>query len=206
VPWQGIRDVGTQSGVYSWYFTPRFADRDLKELESTLESGGGTEAVESFLQKQLFGRLREDPYHAEISGQLKAKYSGQLDHVASITPGLLERLAAEPKRCRELGEVLTQIAPYFSSPLYIGMAKNLSSRLNTHKRLITAFHDGASPPPPTGDNDELRRDYSFAKSVYLRNLPVAQLFVQILPVMNPDLKVDVENVLNRISFPIFGRN
>jgi hypothetical protein len=98
--------------------------------------------------------------------------------------------------------VLSQAAPFFTAPLYIGMASNLRSRLLHHKKLITQFSD--NPGSVMGEEG----GSGFAKQVVARGFDPTQLFVACIAIddIESDEQVDLENILNRINFPIFGRN
>lgn len=206
VHWQEISSLDPVPGVYSWYFTPDFTDFDLRQLEASIGGPQSAGLIESFIQQHLLRYVREDPYEVDIRGSLKAPYSGQLHHRQTVSPDLLARLASEAGRCREIGAVLSAIVPVFCAPLYIGMARNLRTRLSTHKRLIMSLNEGAPAPPVSNEEDASVRDHSFANSVFVRGIPVSQLCVYILPLENPGLAIDVENLLNRISYPVIGRN
>lgn len=206
IAWQDIAALSPAvPGVYAWYFAPRFSDYDLSRLEEKLQQGAGPSAVEDFLRRHLFKYLTEEPYDARIRGPLKAEYGGKLHHRQQISSELLQRLSSESGRCRELASILPRIAPLFCAPLYIGMAKeSLKKRLLSHKVLIQSMYEGATPRESPAEDD--RRDASFARSVHERGIPTDQLFVQVLPLENNQIAVDVENILNRLSYPVLGRN
>ncbi|MEO1582135.1 MAG: hypothetical protein AAFR91_09805 [Pseudomonadota bacterium] len=91
------------------------------------------------------------------------------------------------------------VVPLFSSPIYIGMARNLHSRVRGHARLIQKYRDGI--------NAGSGRDKEFAQRVVERELSPSRLRVAVRPIdVSDDEYVDAENVLNRINYPILGKN
>ena len=63
IAWQDIlTESPSVAGVYSWYYTPHFADYDLRQLEEELIRRPDPEVVEQFLQRHLFAYVREVPY------------------------------------------------------------------------------------------------------------------------------------------------
>lgn len=118
------------------------------------------------------------------------------------TSTLVDRLIKQPERFRTIADVLASVAPGFTAPLYIGMAHNLRSRLRTHKRRITELRDNGVSP----NTDELS-DAGFANQVARRGFEPTHLFVMVAEVpVDTTEHNDIENILNRINFPIFGRN
>jgi hypothetical protein len=86
--------------------------------------------------------------------------------------------------------------------MYIGMSEGLRTRLKRHKSLIEKFGE-----LPDSDSEEGQRDQSFAREIRARNIPPSRLFVvaTVIPDL-PGVYVDIENILNRIHYPLLGRN
>ncbi len=140
-------------------------------------------------------------------------YEGEAQNTFRVSEGLVKRIVEDPSRLSKLKSLLLQCIPNFASPIYIGVAKVLRVRLLRHKSLIEAFANSAALEPldaqlDQDDSDEAVRDSSFARQVSaIRKFNSANLVVSTLPIeVDEDLRYDLENVLNRINFPLCGRN
>lgn len=214
--WDEIGEIPVNaSGIYAWYFTPTLFDIDIDELLASISSGDDMEnrkKMESFLSSSIFQYFAETPYTANISGPLKVRYEGSLTHDSRISSSLVNRLIENPDRLRIIKDVLSVSIPEFASPLYIGMSKSLGTRLKKHKSLIAKYRDQESTinGRKYSDNTSDDRDNSFALEVAERKLPPAALsvFTTTVPTSDelPDIYKDIENILNRIHFPLFGKN
>ena len=97
----------------------------------------------------------------------------------------------------------------FEGDAAIGMAANLRRRLGGHKAAICRLKDTIEAPEgiDEGSEDDQRRAHSFAKEVVRRQLSVNRLLVIVRKTnQSGDEYMDAENILNRINFPICGRN
>jgi hypothetical protein len=123
-------------------------------------------------------------------------------HEPSRSDSLVGRLAATPERLRTIADILKTAAPWFTAPLYIGMAVNLRTRLKYHKSKIVELRDLQGH----GSINDVA-EAGFANQVVARNFDPTNLFVQIAEVnVETGEHNDLENILNRINYPIFGRN
>jgi hypothetical protein len=208
--WADLATAPSASGIYAWYCRPQITDFDLnttiKEIEaaSSHDRGAAERVARSMLDDRVFKPFREEPYRAAIEGPLKASYSGSLEHEFDVSSGLISRVVDEPERLRVIREVLEQSAPMFASPLYIGMSINLRDRLATHKRLIERYRQARLKEVP-----ELRNsDAGFAWQVAKREISPDRLFVFTCEIGDgdPSSATDIENILNRLYYPILGRN
>jgi hypothetical protein len=205
-------------GVYAWYYRIELTDKDIAtcveevELETSLESRD--EIVRTFLDTHLFRCYKEVPYLVAISGRLKPKYEGLIDHRAEVSAGLIRRLAEAPANLYELKRTLKLAIPHFASPIYIGVATRLRERLLQHVRLIDSLqHLKASAvndvqPIPRGNTEDDDRDHKFAYEVSMvRGFRPSSLVVSTLELpVNDSTRYDLENILNRINYPLCGRN
>jgi hypothetical protein len=93
--------------------------------------------------------------------------------------------------------------PNFSSPMYIGMSGNVHRRIQEHRSLIRKYSSVSQSKTYETSN----RDQSFAARLCSRGIPQNQLvvFVNIIDVSD-DSYIDIENILNRIHYPLLGRN
>ena len=208
-----VDSAPAEPGVYAWYYRQVITAFDLNSLLSSLAESDERqkhELVRAFLERHVFRAFESPSYHAEIRAPLAPSYAGELTHRTEITKELIDRICKSPERLRVIKEVLEAAVPEFATPIYIGMSKDLRARLRAHKRLIDAHKKvegrvGASmiSLPP----DAKPEDRSFASEVVRRKLGLNGLVVAVRPIKSSDKEhVDVENVLNRINYPICGRN
>jgi hypothetical protein len=205
--WAELANVPEMPGVYAWYYSPEITDFDLeKTIEKVRSATNCAEAesvIRTMLDNRLFHHFREEAYTAVVSGQLKPSYTGALEHDTTVSNSLVSRLATDPDRLRSIRDVLALSAPMFASPLYIGMATVLRARLARHKDLIERFR---STVPRDGQATQ-NSDAGFAWQVAKRKIPPERLFVYTCSIPGADgTAVDIENILNRICYPILGRN
>lgn len=206
--WAEIDLAPERPGVYAWYSRLVISKADIDAIikrvnEAKLaDEAKAREAVEAALDRFIFSPYRETPYHVALRGQLKPKFSGEVAHEPSKSESLIDRLVANPERFRAISDILKAAAPWFTAPLYIGMATNLRSRLKQHRNKIVELRDLQGHGPI----DDLA-EAGFANQVVARNFDPTNLFVHIAEVdVDTGEHNDLENILNRINYPIFGRN
>lgn len=197
------------SGIYAWYASLKIGARDLEEFRDAVESkkieGEDPSAyVEERLNSLLFRKYREDDYQIALHGALKPKYEGLAQHIPRASSGVVDRLIEDPSRLKVIAESIATAAPFFTAPLYIGMARNLRERLAKHKQIIESLYDSLR----TRNGLEIKDgDAGFARQVVARGFDPMSLFVYVQEIdVRTNEQVDVESILNRINFPIFGRN
>ena len=204
--WSDLANTPASAGVYAWYYSPDITDFDLEsavERAAGGDPGRSRDVVRSLLDERLFSFFREEPYDAVVTGPLKPSYSGQLTHTNDVSDSLVERVSEDPNRLRSIRDALRISAPLFASPLYIGMATRLRSRLGRHKELIERYRT----TQPRDGQAVRGSDAGFAWQIAKRRIPPERLFVCTCTISADDgTAVDVENILNRIYYPILGRN
>ena len=210
LPWHQIDDAPPVPGLYSWYYRLSLPRHDVEQLIRDVKSGSqdrAREFVTAFFKTFIFRPLEEEPYDAMIEGKLKPKYQGKLSCVSSVSRDLVDRVVQDVERIRAIADALDASVPHFASPIYIGMSSNLRRRLSRHKVLIERFVTARRENSDiVGDGDE-EAALSFAKDVARRCLVPGRLVVFVAPTqMSGDEYKDVENLLNRINFPLCGRN
>lgn len=205
-------------GVYSWYYRIELTDKDIAkcvedvELETSQEVRD--ELVRVFLETHLFRYYKEVPYFIALSGQLKPRYEGLIAHRSDVSPSLIRRLSEAPNNLYDLQKTLRLAIPLFASPIYIGVATRLRERLMQHVRLIDQLqHLRASAlqdiqTVPAGATEDEDRDHKFAYEVsMIRRFRPSSLIVNTLELpVNDSIRYELENVLNRINYPLCGRN
>lgn len=203
--WFELPQAPATPGVYAWYARIFVSDADLEQFERNIEAakaaGSGADiVVTDMLERFVFHPFHETDYEVNVLGPLKPAYSGTLQHRPNVSRSLIDRLVDQPERFRELAKLLEAVVPNFTAPLYIGMARNLHDRLNRHRSLIEQFSEGR--PELVKDSES-----GFARQVVARRLPRTKLTVAITEFQTAAAEPqDLENILNRINFPIFGRN
>jgi hypothetical protein len=172
------------------------------------------EVVRDFLERRLFKYYRETPYDVFLSGKMKPSYQGTAENVMGISDTLVARLAAQPQRLEGLKALLRASVPYFASPIYIGVAKSLRARLLVHRRLIEKFKNAQSQElaefvaDSGADEEDAARDHSFAQEVsQIRDFTTHYLLAFTMEFPSDEgIRYDLENILNRINYPLCGRN
>ncbi|MBS1038816.1 hypothetical protein [Gluconobacter cerinus] len=207
--WADIVNAPALPGVYAWYYSPEITDYDLEQTISRLKEYRNVNRlaaetlVRETLDNRVFRHFREDPYKAVIEGPLKPNYTGTLEHTFQISSGLVQRIVDDPDRLRTIRNVLDISAPMFASPLYIGMATNLQTRLATHKSLIERYRRVHRQEPESSRST----DAGFAWQIAKRKIPPDRLIVFTCTTeTDGNTAVDIENILNRVYYPILGRN
>lgn len=206
--WSEIDLAPETPGVYAWYSRLVISKADVDAVVNRINEArqhGEVQAraeVEDALDRFIFSPYRETPYQVALRGQLKPKFSGEVMHEPSKSESLVGRLATNPERFRTVSEVLKTAAPWFTAPLYIGMAINLRSRLRQHRNKIVELRDLQGQ----ASIDDVA-EAGFANQVVARDFDPTNLFVHIAEVnVDTGEHNDLENILNRINYPIFGRN
>jgi hypothetical protein len=206
-----IETAPPEPGIYAWYYVQVITERDLRDLNDGLlkeeDEAKRRKLLQNFLLRNVFRAFVSPPYDAEMKGPLAPLFSGQLEHHQEVSESLLDRLCAAPERLRAIKRVLEAAVPEFASPIYIGMTDNLRRRLCTHKSLIERYRAAeVFITDASSTDDETKRDHSFAREVSERKFSVNGLRVAIRSIEGQaSEQADVENVLNRINFPICGR-
>lgn len=207
--WSEIDLAPEAPGIYAWYSRLAISKADIEAVIKRINLAkqiGESEArveVEEALDRFIFNPYRETPYQVSLRGKLKPKFWGEVAHLPTKSDTLIVRLIQNPERFRAISEVLKTAAPWFTAPLYIGMAINLRGRLRQHKNKIVELRDVQGGHFLFDDPAEA----GFANQVVARDFDPTNLFVHIAEIdVDSSEHNDLENILNRINYPIFGRN
>ena len=205
-------------GVYAWYYRTELTDKDIaqciKDVEQESSESAQDDIMRLFLETHLFRYYKETPYSVAISGKLKPKYEGVVQHRSEASASLVRRLSSAPEKLYEFKKALKLAVPLFASPIYIGVAKQLRGRLMGHVRLIDQLRNLRATlvdditTPSNGDITEEERDHKFAHEVSLiRGFTPSSLIVNTLELpIDESIRYELENVFNRINYPLCGRN
>lgn len=199
-------NIEDKSGIYAWYYDLSLGKKDIENLIQSINDAACNvtkfEMVETFLKKRIFSFFQEQPYNARIEGKLMPSFQGVLEHVDICSSSLTEKIITNPIILYEVKKNIDLLSSEFMSPIYIGMSKNLFTRISKHKSLIESFK---SEPRKIADFTD--RDESFASRVVARGMIETKLRVSISYVES-DFGIHnvMENLLNRINYPVLGRN
>ncbi|MFM2585723.1 hypothetical protein [Vibrio campbellii] len=202
----GSQEISEKSGIYAWYYKPKIGLADIEKLKIELHSKESTslkkEVVETFLQNRLFRFFSQPDYDVTARGPLMPRYEGKLSHIDSISIELVDKILEDPDSTLIIRDTLSILDVFFLSPIYVGMAKNLSRRINNHKSLIETAKVGNKFE---GEIEE--RDRCFAERVAQRKMVETYLEVVVCEIDGTNNEHNLaENLINRISYPILGRN
>lgn len=194
-----------QSGIYAWYYKVSLGDKDIKDLLESMEGKSHNENIElvrGFLNRHFYQYFKESNYQATIKGKLMPHFEGQLMHVDQGSNSLIYNIVDKPEALWEIKHFLSKLSVDLSSPIYIGMADSLRSRLKIHKELIEKFK-GENVVSDSFED----RDHNFAARVVSRKMLVKNLYVSVRYV-DSSIKLHnlLENLINRINYPVLGRN
>lgn len=208
-----LGQVPSGPGIYAWYHRLKLSLHDVETYSKRVSAAAPAErdsVARDFLEKFVFSYYSEAPYDVRVAGRLKPTYEGQVAHIQPISTALVERIAEDPSRLKAIREVLQSTTPIFASPIYIGVAGNLRRRLQTHKSYIERYSQARAETGLTEyDADEdAEAAHSFAAEVcHQRRFASFNLTVHVLECdIRPEIRLDLENILNRINYPLCGRN
>lgn len=208
--WDQINSIyiPEKSGVYAWYYKYDISIAEIRILESQIDLAKNNSEkralIEAFFKRVIFEKFDEEPYETKLSGKLKPNYSGKLFQDFKLAKSFVNTVLEDPKTIYLIREELKKIDLSFSSPLYIGMAQNLLSRVLQHRDGIIEAVSNRK------DGDELYEELeenSFAKRFSNRNLKSTNLYIA-FKVIESENKIHspMEYILNRINYPLLGRN
>lgn len=211
--WSELGQAPVGPGVYAWYYEPQITQYDLNQAVGAVgdrmaagDRAGAEAVINRLFNDNVLKYFHQNPYDVTLSGPLKPRYTGTVEHDQRISPGLVQRILDDPTRLTGLRDFLIGSAPYFASPIYIGMSDSLRTRLSTHRSLIEKYRDQELRRGLT-DDTTVNEDAGFARRVVTRRIPPDNLFVMVLETSSVNgLHIDLENLLNRIYYPILGRN
>jgi len=205
--WSQIpNEIPDVSGVYAWYLKSEISQGEIKrciqEMGVIEDRNAKIEIIRETIKANLIRPVSPSPYRVELEGDLMPSYQGDINFIEHLDADMLGRFVDDPNELEVLGELISLTSPAFASPLYIGMSSNLRKRINQHKKLIQK-NDEQNTSSFTKNSEGPQ---SFANEISRRSIDFTRLFVQILE-MDREVQYvrDLEYMLNRISYPIFGK-
>lgn len=206
-----LGSVTEKPGIYAWYYRATIPEKDIEILYRSIQASGlangeRTAQVVAFLKRTVLDYFQETPYAVSIQGKLKQSYSGEIDYVVPNLEGLATRLAEKRSRMTVLKEALETSVPLFAAPLYIGSSKNLRLRISQHASLIEKYRSTSDSSSIETDDAE-EEMAGFAHQVAQRKMLPQGLVVTTLAFDCEEKEyLDIETLLNRLYFPLLGRN
>jgi hypothetical protein len=164
--------------------------------------------LQKFLKEKLFDSYREEDYSVELTGALKPSYRGHVQHLIPLGDGLIDQLARNVEDLGVLKQILEASVPLFAAPVYIGVAKeSLRKRLATHRNLLEQYRERVGM---RDDDDATLSDqgHSFAyNAMVLRGWRPTDMVAYVMEMPSAgEMALPTENILNRINYPLCGRN
>ena len=214
--WDNLHLAPNTPGIYAWYHKIDVEEKNLnqefEEIQKSETRKEREDKIRAVIEKYLFSRYKHDDYTVEIRGKLVPEFTGKIRQKLEVKDSLIEKLAGEEK-CSNLKDIFTIIScgvPAFSNPLYIGVSEKLRTRLTQHKQRIEFYRDNQIDESSDEENDGVIEKV-FAGRIIKRNFQESDLEVHVLEQNNLRLGKDfpfseVENLLNRINYPLLGRN
>lgn len=209
-----VSDVSSQAGLYAWYMRMQVGKANINSPENM------TKALCKLSQSICYPNLE-----MHLQGHLNLQLKGDLNHIwyghgENEHSAALKEVINDPEGRMILGEIFDLAVPLMSSPLYIGVSKNLKARLQTHTRLIDAYKKDATRRKaeldntlPVDDADSLDSDKSFAQRIADRGINPNLLIVGVMFISHNKRSPEMirraieaaETILNRMFYPILGR-
>lgn len=197
--WHKVEECVTLPGLYAWYVKPELREADLDDKDST----------EANL-RQIAEYLSLPDLDIRADGHFKLDFLGRMSHQGlskreGSLSGLVDEVLDSDTKRKHLAAMLLQCEPLLMTPVYIGVAKSLRTRLMGHKRGILRQ-----------DPSALEHRHSFANEILNRGISPNRLVVYCVPsqaVNELALELDdereiseaAETILNRMFYPVFGR-
>lgn len=199
--WKDLDSAPEVPGLYAWYYRPLITTKDVQKLIEEISKNEDSEkkrVAKKFLKEKVFSPFQELPYEVKVSGQLKPEFIGQITHKMTISSDIIEKFVSHPEDAWGLKTLFESEIQALASPLYVGMAKkSLRERLKQHRKKIGDLR---------GNNQPEVKAVDFATTVVARGMRPTHLSVYVREFNDVKKISNLENVINRIFFPIIGRN
>lgn len=211
-------------GLYAWYATFRASELDWKTRAEDGEDqsiAGFRRLVKNFAahhEPNPIGLRGSAPYGGLWQGRLDLKYGSTASGSGATLENGLEELeeTMESESGRQaLALFLSHATPTFSSPLYIGVADDLRTRLKYHKRKyaegmqwLADNPDGAEKLQENATSFGLR---AASRNIAMENLEVWVVDLSVTPSgskLQRELRRTAQSaewLLHRLFSPVLGR-
>lgn len=220
-------NVPSVPGIYAWYGKLMLGHGDIKrDISEDGEDRGVERVIEALLRHTVL--FKEPDLSISVNHRFDCGWQGVLKTKieTTIREGLSDRstfsLRADVKKAlvqeknrAMLAQILKRSYPVFSSPLYIGMSKNLNHRLNQHFRLVQKLWEFDSSERLDRIEEIIAardtNDNEFAARAVKAGFAPEMLEAWVMPIdeIAPTQAIDLikiaEFVLNRWHRPLLGR-
>lgn len=193
------------SGIYAWYYNITLGDADIHKIIEVVKTNPSSYSkikVNEFLERHIYQFFKESNYNALISGKLMPTFKGELQHDSQISMAVADEIILDPEILWDIKDFFSNLNVNFSSPIYIGMAKNLGTRVQNHKRLIERFRTEKIMNDDFDDRDENFAARVVSRKMLTKNLSVSVQYIE----SDKQIQSTLENIMNRINYPVLGRN
>lgn len=202
-----VPDADPKPGLYAWYLRIKPGRSNIKSPENFSKA-----------LKRITEQLHYPTLSMQLQGHLSLNIKGDLRHIwygheENPFSDQLQEILNGPDERQILGDILELTVPLLTGPLYIGVSKDLQTRLQRHSQLIQDFQEDTIPFPLIDSEESLENDKNFAQRIVERKIDPNHLAVCVVYVSHPHLSSEkirqavenAETLLNRIFYPILGR-
>ncbi len=194
-------EVPKHSGIYAWYYRPQASGNNV--------SG-------------ILGQLIKTPFRVKTEIAMRyrviwtAESEAEVLHGAELHPA--DQVVA--KIVTDGGELIKSLlqqamVPYFATPLYIGISRDLSRRVKEHYDSLTQLWETDAPVsnyleqnPDAAVEEVLNQfdlNHSFPLNARVKGIAPSDLVVCVFPVEDQEKLRDLEQILQILADPICGR-
>ncbi len=202
-----VSDAEPIPGIYAWYLRIRPGNKDTETPEDFLKS---IKRRTEELQYPTMSMQARGHFRLNMQGDLKHLWYG---HEKNKFPDQLIETLSNSEEREMLSKILEFAVPLLTGPLYIGVSKNLQSRLQQHVKLIQEYHESISQLTAIDSSESFENDKNFAGRIVERKINPNRLVVCISYPPYPQFPSErirktietAETLLNKIFYPILGR-
>ena len=203
-----VSDAKAAPGLYAWYLKIRPGNSNIESPENFLRALKRT--TKELQHPTMFMQMRGHFSRLRMQGELKHIWYG---HDKNKFPDQLQEILSNPEEREMLGNILEFAVPLLTGPLYIGVSKNLQTRLQQHVNLIQESQEDISQLRITDSEESLENDKNFARRIVERKINPNRLIVCVTHVPYSHFPPErirktietAETLLNKMFYPILGR-
>lgn len=224
-PMLSVDEAPKGPGIYAWYSKFRASPHDWAFSPGPAGTDEATSGFFELVRRHaqqfeplLLSLYGSGAYGAKWAGSLRMDFPFREDQKSD--PGgdqpagrLWQAIQGEDAR-RLIATMLEFVTPYFSTPLYIGVAANLRERLVQHRSDYSKTYEYIQKNPQ--DKEQIKEKggtfgaRAAARDIAIENLEAWTIDLtseeQAIPASQlKDISEDVEWLLHRIYSPILGR-
>ena len=151
-------------------------------------------------------------YTVRVSAPLKPTFEGEVENVQRISDKPIDLIFQNIEVVKDINSFFNLNNSCFFSPVYIGKAKRIQDRLFQHKQLISDLKNATRTIEIELSSNDVKFDtseFAFAKEFVKRSIPLDWLYFSYCDLSNSKISESyeaIESIMNRINFPLMGRN